>query len=159
MGAGGVACAAVAKSNGRNPLGWFVVGALTFGLGLIALLILPDIKKQDAMQQRLDDEASRVQDALDKARAIAYARHPDSLKETGGVVDGEAVVSELHTPYQNSNWFHGGEGVCIGPMPFETLHLTWLAESIDGQTLVWRKGMEVWVAIDDLEGMDTALDG
>ena len=34
-----------------------------------------------------------------------------------------------------------------------------LAEGIDEKTLVWRKGMDVWVAIDDLDGMITALDG
>ena len=44
-------------------------------------------------------------------------------------------------------------------MPFETLHLTWLSESINGKTLVWRKGMDVWVAIEGLDGMTTALDG
>ncbi|MFT5081039.1 MAG: hypothetical protein ACI84E_001697 [Planctomycetota bacterium] len=169
MGACGAASAAVAKSNGRNPLGWFVVGALSFGVGLVVLFVLPNLMKQDAAKQLLEEAARSTQDAIDKERAIAYARHPDSLGRAAesGQADGGVAVespdsqddSELDSLYQNSNWFHCIDGQCVGPMPFETLHLTWLSESINGQTLIWRKGMDVWLAIDDLDGMDTALDG
>lgn len=164
MGACGAICAALAKSRGRNPIGWFVAGGLTFGAGIVAVLVLPDVKKQQAMQQRLDDEANRVQEGLERERRVAFARHPDNLSagtgaEASNATAAESEDSELHMHYQDSDWFHDNQGECLGPMPFETLHLTWLSESIDGQTMVWRKGMDVWVAIDDLDGMTTALDG
>ncbi|MDG1500430.1 MAG: GYF domain-containing protein [Planctomycetota bacterium] len=164
MGACGAACAFLANSRGRNPIGWFVGGGLTFGAGIVAVFVLSDLKKQQAMQQRLSDEASRVQEGLEEQRRAAYARHPDSQGPTHeeGSLNASATESpdsELHMHYQDSNWFHDNQGQCHGPMPFETLHLTWLSESINGKTLVWRKGMDVWVAIEDLDGMTTALDG
>lgn len=148
---------------------WFLVGGLTFGAGLAVLFFLPNLKKQEAVKQRLDEVERHGQEALDKERSLAYARHPDTLGrlgDTGRVEGGQGVesadsqaASELDQPYQDSDWFHGTDGDFVGPIPFETLHLTWLAESLDGQTLVWRTGMDVWMAIDDLDGMSKALDG
>ena len=158
MGLGGAACAAVAPSKGRSPVTWFLVGALTFGAGLVVLLLLPNLKEREAAQKSLDERARQAQEALEQRRSVAYARHPDSKPLT--VEPGrDGADSELHLAYQDSEWFHGTDENFAGPMPFETLHLTWLAESIDGQTLVWRKGMPVWRTIDDLDGMTTALDG
>lgn len=169
MGLCGAACAAVAKSNGRNPVGWFLVGALTFGIGLVPLFAFPDLKKEEAVKKRLDEEGRVVREAVEKERKLAHARHPETLKrlrDTDRTTEGQGekssdsqVASELDQPYQNSNWFHEIDGEHVGPQPFETLHLTWLAEAIDGKTLVWRKGMDVWLAIDDLDGMSKALDG
>jgi hypothetical protein len=41
---GGVLCATIAHSRGRNPVGWFFLGAFFFLFAIIAVIALPSLK-------------------------------------------------------------------------------------------------------------------
>src|SRR5262245_27480292 len=80
----GTVCALIANSRGRSAVGWFFIGMLPgvlciFGgfLGLILVLVLPDLKVQQERERRLADENRRLRERLRKDRIVADQRHAE----------------------------------------------------------------------------------
>src|SRR5687767_4831017 len=74
----GTACALIAHARGRSAVGWFFIGM--FGpcfIGLILVLVLPDLKIEQERQRRLADENRRLREKLKKDRMVADERHAE----------------------------------------------------------------------------------
>jgi hypothetical protein len=177
----GVACALIANSRGRSAVGWFFVGLVAPCIGLILVLVLPDLKVEQERQRRLADENRRLRERLRKDRIVADQRHAEITRRVGahdvalGVdtatvmpaalpgaapFDGAAgadaaVASEL----RGSAWYWAQGLNRQGPSDFEALRRRWLSGEVTTETLVWRKGMPKWTALRDVPGLEETLDG
>ena len=78
----GAICSAIAHSKGRSALGWFFVGLLTncTCIGLILVLVLPDLKVEEERRRRLSKENRRLKEALRKDRQVSDQRHVQSQR-------------------------------------------------------------------------------
>lgn len=87
----GVIIALVARARGRSTLGWFVFGFLFALLALIVLLVLPDLKKEEAYKQRVAHEQKRLTEQVrqERIKGEAFRRYSmqrlDVHDETLGV--------------------------------------------------------------------------
>src|SRR5690349_6725468 len=70
----GVACSLIAKQRGRSPVGWFFVGLFASCIGLILVLVLPDLRKQQEEMDRLRAQNRMLKERLDKDRMVADQR-------------------------------------------------------------------------------------
>lgn len=158
---GGI-CAAIASSRGRSPVGWFFIGAFFSCLGLIVLLVIPDLKKQEERDRRLSQENRRLREQIAKNRQIADSRQAglerrlgahdqalglDTGETAGALTDGEPAPPPLP---DEAVWFYAHNNERQGPVPEETLRHMLRERAIKGATLVWREGMPDWTAIEKL---------
>lgn len=179
----GVACALIANSRGRSAVGWFFIGALVpCFVGLILVLVLPDLKVDQERTRRLADENRRLRERLRKDRIVADQRHAEITRRVGahdvalgvdtatvmpaalpgaapvyGHAGGAepAVASEL----RGSAWYWAHGLNRQGPSDFEALRSRWQSGEVTTETLVWRKGMPKWTALRDVPGLEETLDG
>ena len=56
----GIICSAIANNRGRNALGWFFIGIIGGCLGLIMVLVLPDLMGQRRLLTKADQLARRI---------------------------------------------------------------------------------------------------
>lgn len=177
---GGIA-AAIASSKGRNPWGWFFVGFCAPCLGLILLLVLGDLKKEEAAKKQLRDENRRLRETVRKDRMVADSRHEATSSrlsahdraqgiDTASMTDaGEGgapppLVTEAASPnaggktVQDSLWFYAQGSERLGPVEFDELRRFWLANEIQSDTMVWRTGQGDWAAISELGELVGALE-
>ena len=54
---GGI-CAAIAQTRGRSAVGWFFIGFFASCIGVILVLVLPDLKAQEEREERMRRESS-----------------------------------------------------------------------------------------------------
>ena len=71
----GAICAGIASGRGRNVAGWFFVGMALDCLGLVLVLVLPNLKVLEAEKQRAEQENRRLREQLAKERQVADQRH------------------------------------------------------------------------------------
>lgn len=174
----GVIVSLIAKSRGRSPLGWFFIGALAPCIGLILVLVLPDLKVQQERERRLADENRRLKEQLRKDRMVADQRHVEVQRRLGAHdvaigIDTNPSVQELpgaaprpeHAAAPPSGpdprtveWWYVHGGARQGPVPFQQLRTLWDEGRIDGATRVWTAGMPQWTAVDTLPRLAEALD-
>lgn len=178
----GVVCALIANSRGRSSVGWFFVGFLGGCIGLILVLVLPDLKVEQERQRRLADENRRLRERLRKDRIVADQRHAEISRRVGAHdvalgVDTSAVVPALLPgtmpaagsgadvdptvahELRGSAWYWAQGLNRQGPSDFETLRSRWQSGEVTTETLVWRKGMPKWTALRDIPGLEETLDG
>jgi hypothetical protein len=187
MAALGTACALIASSRGRSPVGWFFIGALPCWLGifgLIMVLVLPDLKVQEERERRLADENRRLREKLRKDRMVADERHAEMNRRIGahdvalGVDTAGAPVGALPdaspspaasaspppslSPFadqhREASWFWARGTNRDGPIPFGDLQSHWRTGNVTSQTLVWKKGMTQWASVGDVPGLVETLD-
>ena len=65
----GVVCGAVASNRGRNPILWFIIGAVISPLALIVLLTMPNLeierkKEEEAAASRAEQSAREQRERL-----------------------------------------------------------------------------------------------
>lgn len=60
--------ALMAKSRGRDPVAWYLIGLFFWLIAIILVLVLPDLDKQKAHDQQVDRRALRLQEELDAER-------------------------------------------------------------------------------------------
>lgn len=60
----GAIVAAIASSKGRTPVGWFFFGFFFGCLAIILVLVLPNLKEQQAKEQRLEEENRRIREQV-----------------------------------------------------------------------------------------------
>lgn len=172
----GVACALIAQSRGRSPVGWFFIGLLAGCIGLIILLVIPDLKVQEERERRLVAENRRLRERLRKDRMVADQRHEQVSRRIGAhdVALGIDTATESYGELPGSvppidpgpaqelkgsawYWAHGLNRK--GPVDFGTLRQRWMDGEVTTETLVWRKGMANWTAVGDVPHLEDALDG
>ena len=173
----GLLCALVASGRGRNPLGWFVVGFFFPCIGLVILLVLPDLKADDDQQRRLHTENRRLREQVRKERHVTQQRHAATQRridvhDRALDVDTAPMVEEVDAeqlaappPRQPSSeerevleralWFYLAEkDEQIGPMPFAELRRVWRDGRIGASTYVWREGMADWLPLREVPGLE-----
>lgn len=174
----GIACALIANSRGRSPVGWFFIGALVpCFIGLILVLVLPDLKVQEERERRLADENRRLREKLKKDRMVADERHAELQRRVGAhdmalgvdtsagaamALPGEAAPpSAAEAPgsgLRAASWYWAQGLNRQGPIDFFKLLRLWTEGSITPETLVWSKGMPKWAAVRDVPGLEETLD-
>lgn len=164
----GGACAAIASNRGRNVLGWFCIGFVTTCIGLVLVLVLPDLKVQEAERRRQEQENRRLREALAKERQVADQRHGHierrlSVHDQAIGVDTSsppaladaAAAPALPARAGGARWYYARGKERMGPVSEETVRHLLQAGAIRGDTLVWREGMADWskaAAVDEFRG-------
>jgi uncharacterized protein DUF4339 len=176
-----VACSLIANSRGRSAVGWFFVGFFAGCIGLILVLVLPDLKVEQERQRRLADENRRLRERLRKDRIVADERHAEISRRVGahdvalGVDTSVAAPAALpgYAPdarasagpdpavasdLRGSAWYWAQGINRQGPADFDALRSRWQSGEVTTETLVWRKGMPRWTALRDIPGLEETLD-
>ena len=171
----GVICAAIAQGRGRSGLGWFLGGFLLACIGLVVLLVLPDLKAQEARDHAHRNEVRKLREQIKKERQVADERHDanrvrlEAHDRAHGLDTSDADRTQLGgdrppgLPFATTatvapglvgtTWFYAHDGRQQGPVPIDELRRLWLAETIDPDALVWRTGMAEWTPITDVPGL------
>jgi len=64
----GAICAAIAASKGRSAVGWFFVGLVTTCIGLIIILVMSNLKEEQARWNHAQNERRRLREQLKQER-------------------------------------------------------------------------------------------
>lgn len=157
----GVICAVVASGRGRNAAGWFFIGLLIDCFGLILVLCLPDLKKEEERERRQKLENRRLREQLAKERQVSDARNTNVERRLG--THDEALGIDTSNPpvlphtaaaaqlTEGGQWFYARDNERQGPVTSETIRHLLQAKAIDANTLVWSEGMQDWVAVKDTD--------
>lgn len=180
----GAIVAAIANSRGRSAIGWFFVGALTGCIGLILVLVLPDLKVQQEREERMRRENRRLRERLKKDRVVADRRHEATLNrldvhddalglDTGGAHNPAISESSASSgppaasrpparePIEDdgTEWYYLRGQDRVGPVTVNDLADLWEDARIDAETLVWCAAMADWAAISTVSKLRRVLGG
>ena len=80
----GVGCMLIAKSKGRNQVGWFFGGFFLGLLGLIIIACLPNLKEKAERDAQLDRENRRLREQLrqERIKADSFRQHTQTRLDT-----------------------------------------------------------------------------
>ncbi|MEZ6016139.1 MAG: DUF4339 domain-containing protein [Planctomycetota bacterium] len=186
MGVFGVIVSMIAGSRGRNAVGWFFIGAFFPCIGLILVLVLPDMKVQSERHERMERENQRLKERLRKDRQTADQRHSETVKRLGAhdavlgldtsapepAASIEATPAADALPPRRAAAASRGAGSAlegpwhyaahedapeVGPVSLDELRARWNEGALFGTSQVWRKGLQEWVAIDTLSDLREEL--
>lgn len=149
----GIVCALIASSRGRSPIGWFFLGLFLSCIALVLVLVLPDLKQQEARLRQQEFENRRLREQLAKERQVADQRHQQVERRLG--VHDQALGLDTGQPPQlggqaqplpgsTAAWYYARGNKRMGPVAAETIRHLLQANAIRGDTLVWRDGMADW---------------
>lgn len=152
-----IICAVIAADRGRSALAWFFVGLFLSCIGLILVLVVPNLKEERERQEMADLENRRLREQLNKERHVADQRH--SQVERRLVEHDEALGVDTSTPPEITaatppaqltnadQWFYARDGERQGPVSPETIRHLLQADAIDADSLVWSQGMQDWAPL------------
>lgn len=162
----GVVCAVLAPARGRSAVAWFFIGVATQCLGIILILLLPNLKVEEQRQRRREEETRRLREMLQKDRQVAddrqRANHSrlavhdqalgvDTATAAAAPQLGQGVVPPpLPQPAAEPEWYFAIGKERLGPVTAARLRDLFVDQKVDGQTLVWRSGMADWVKLADV---------
>jgi hypothetical protein len=170
----GTICAVIAQSRGRSAVGWFFVGFFFSCLGLILLLVIPDLKVQEEERQRMALENRRLREQIRKDRMVADQRHDESdrrltahdrvLNLDTSTAQREIVPPPIRQALAGSDaeqfavsWYFVDGGKPAGPISLDDLKNMWKEARLQPDSLVWHEGMREWVAVSAIRGLQEAL--
>lgn len=157
--------AAIASSKGRNPVGWFFLGAFFFCLAIILVLVLPNLKEQQAKEARLEEENRRIREQVrqeqmrlevfreqtnsrlqqhDQALRIDTAPRADSAFGLGGAVGSPPALPNQGQSDQLPVWFYVKGANRYGPVSLDALRSLFDIGELNADSLFWRTGMAEW---------------
>ncbi len=162
----GVITAAIAHQRGRNALGWFFVGMIGGCFGIVLVLVLPDLKVEDAKAAASDRENRRLREQLQQERMKNQAfrghatnrldQHDDVL---GVDTRSTAPDPELAPPsapaaltegLPSDNWYVAEAGQAAeGPLELEQVRERVSSGSLDAKSLVWHADLGDWTKLED----------
>tara|TARA_R110002072_G_scaffold46591_10_gene129183 strand:+ start:214206 stop:214760 length:555 start_codon:yes stop_codon:yes gene_type:complete len=156
---GGI-CAAIASGRGRSPIGWFFVGVVAPCLGIILVLVLPDLKVQEEREKRQRMETRKLREQLQKERQVSDQRH-NHVERRLGAHDESLGIDTSNPPElphtaaaaqltNSDQWFYARDNERQGPVTEETIRHLLTAQAIDGDSLVWCDGMADWMPARDV---------
>ena len=174
----GAITAAIAHGRGRNAAGWFVIGFLTFCIGIILVLVLPDLNLERQREADARDAWRRQREPIAPEGRHGYAQPaaapydaPDPqdaplgadgfVQPLAGHAAQEARFgrpgAEPDPEPQGSmvkEWFYERGGESRGPVSEAAIRIGLQKGKIDGTTLVWREGMANWQALMEVPVFD-----
>lgn len=162
-----VAVAVIAYSRGRNPLGWFVLGFFLGCVGLVLVLVLPDLnelrRKEEAdrrekerlreqlSQERMKNQAFRghVSERLDQHdRALGVDTRSGAPQAELPPAPPSPPLSSISLP--QTGWYLAAVGgQPDGPHDLQTVAARLRAGQWNAGTLVWHASMTDWKALRD----------
>jgi len=174
----GAICAAIAHDRGRSAIGWFFIGAFTNCIGLILLLVLPNVKEQEAQQSRMRNENRRLRERLRKERMVSDERHAeteqrlqvhdealgvDTSRASANIDAGEAPEPRAAAPRapildDGIDWYYLEGQNRVGPVTIVDMHRLWSERRISNETLVWSAAMADWAALNTVDSLRKAFD-
>ena len=173
----GICCAWIASNRGRSPVAWFLIGFFSHVIGLIILMVLPDLCAQQEREQRLRTENRRLRERVKKDRQVADQRHRehDERLTAHDRALGMDTVSRLPVPvasgilgppeippdgpmdYRELEWFYVRDGSRVGPVSLDDLRTCWRHGLVVSGTLVWSRDLEEWTRVGDLRQLEERL--
>ena len=166
--------AAIAHSRGRSPIGWFFIGFFAGCIGLILVLVLPDLNLEEERRSKLATENKRLKEQIRKERQVADQRHAETIGRLGahdavlgldtraggdGALAGapDGARREHHRPRQPLALRRQRGRGDAGAGAFSELVALWSEGGLDGNSLVWSQGMDDWSRIEDLPDVEGEL--
>ena len=117
-----IVCYKQAKSRGRRPFAWFLIGLLFCFFGLISLLLLPPLP------------------ARPKQKGMAPPQPPK-----------KKPLHPLEELHQSRLWYYlDRENTQYGPMSLDALSDAWHAGKIEPTTYVWHEALENWSPLQEV---------
>lgn len=157
----GIVCASLAQSRGRSAAGWFFIGVFTNCIGVILVLVLPNVKEQERRERRTSLENRRLREQLAKERQVSDSRHTHVERRLGA--HDEALGVDTSEPPEltaaqaraqissGEKWHYALDNKRQGPVSEETIRHLLVARAINRRTLVWSEGMEDWTPLGDVD--------
>jgi hypothetical protein len=163
----GAIVAAIASSKGRNPVGWFFIGAFFFCIAIIIILVLPNLKEQQAKEQRLEEENRRIREQVrqeqmrleafrqqtnsrldrhDQVLQIDTAPRMESPLGLGGAAGMPPALPNQAQDDQRPIWFYVKDTNRCGPVSLGALRALLAGGEVNADSLFWRAGMSEWQA-------------
>ena len=156
----GVACASVAHSRGRNPVGWFFIGLLGGCFSLAILFVIPDLKKEREQQERELQRRRRLEEELmqERNKNQAFRGHAtDRLNQHDDAlgIDTRTAAPGLKAPppppvqledgMPPSGWYRvNAQQQGEGPFSLAQLREAVADGTLLRETLVWHESMKDW---------------
>ena len=99
----GIICAAIAGSKGRSVIGWFFIGFFFGLLGLIIVLVLPNLKEAEQKELQMETEQRRLREQLrqERIKHEQFRKHAQARLDTHDNVlglDTKNAIPLLETP-------------------------------------------------------------
>jgi hypothetical protein len=155
----GAICSLIANGRGRSAVGWFFIGLFTNCIGLVLVLVLPDVKQEEERRRRLQLENRRLKEQLNMERQVSDRRH-HQIERRLGVHDAAlgldtapppelpARVREDYDDDDPDRQWHYAEGQTTrGPVLRARILELRKKGMIDDDTLVWTEGMAQWTPL------------
>lgn len=157
----GALLAGLASSKGRNPVGWFFIGAFFFCIGLIILLCLPNLHEEQRRHALQDAQNRRLQEQLRQERLKSQAfqahtaerldRHDEVLKidtrQVATPLIGSTADPARRAPLMAAGeWYYSLAGEKVGPHELNRMIGLIGDGTIRGETLVWDPSRAEWIA-------------
>ncbi|MFK5955233.1 MAG: DUF4339 domain-containing protein [Planctomycetota bacterium] len=159
----GVICAFIAKNRGRSPLGWFFIGLVGGCIGLILVLVLPDLKKEAETKNREKRLRNKLQEELmqERMKNQAFRGHAtnrldahdehlgvDTRAAAGSVLPPPLVPEELDEGVPKSGWHIALPGQdSEGPFTLAEMKHRLQSGALSNKTLVWHESLEDWCVV------------
>ncbi len=171
----GAVCALIASNRGRSAVAWFLIGALIACLGLIILLVIPDLKLQEERERLIALEHRRLREQIRKNRMVSDQRHAEVGRRLGahdrvlqldtGEEAGDDLPVSLPPPlpanrppdHRRSQWRYADGDRSSEPVDFARLQDLWRTAALTPDSLVWTEGLPEWWAIREVPGLEEAL--
>ena len=170
----GFVCAMVASNRGRSGVGWFFIGAILGCIGLIILLVIPNLKIEQEKYDSLRRSNRRLRERARKDRQVADMRHDQTQArlevhdEAAGVDTSPAIASKSSArvgpgrtpgkPVTGRRWYYLVDNERTGPITDAQLKRLWKGGEIGPATEVWTKATKDWKAIQEIAGLEAQLD-
>ena len=182
----GIICALAARSKGRSEIGWFFVGFFFGIFGLIAVLVVSNLKEveekfahSEMEQRRLREQLRQEQLKTEQFRKYAQVRldahdreldidtrHIGPLFEQADVQpilpDAQQSAEEiLHvgTDPKAKGWYYQQQRNAIGPVSFVEVRNLIQRGTIDAATRVWHKSLIDWTPAAEVADLGLELNG
>lgn len=159
----GAICAAIASNRGRSPLGWFFIGVIGGCIGLILVLVLPDLKKEEETKRREKRLRGKLQEELaqERMKNQAFRGHAsnrldshddhlgiDTRTVAGGTLPPPVVPDELEEGLPSAGWHIVLPGMeSEGPLNLDEMRKRLASEELSDKTLVWHESLEDWTPV------------
>jgi len=159
----GAICAAIAKNRGRNPLGWFFIGMIGGCIGLILVLVLPDLKKEEEGKDREKRLRTKLREELaqERMKNQAFRGHTtnrldahdehlnlDTRTSAGGTLPPPPIPEELEEGIPSAGWHLVMPAMeSEGPLSLSEMKARLQKEEVSEKTLVWHESLEDWVQV------------
>lgn len=153
----------LASQRGRHPVGWFFIGVAAPCIGLILVLVLPDLKKAKEEDQKTRRENRRLREQLGQERMKnqAFRGHVTQRLDTHDEqlgIDTRSTAPSAELPpappssvegVPEAGWYQVQPGEeAEGPFVLAEMREMIRSGRIGAKTLVWHEQLEEWTPLE-----------